>query len=273
MASATVARAGLGAFLGNPPFCHTPPLPGISISNMHVAALWRYPVKSMAGEPLSRVEITSAGLAGDRVVQVYRPNGRVATARTCPKLLGHRATLDASGEPLVDGRPWTDPAVLEDVRRAVEPEARLARDEALDRFDILPLLVVTDGAVAAFGRDVRRLRPNIVIAGVEGLAERGWAGGELRIGDVRIGIQGLRRRCVMTTFDPDTLQMDPSVIRDIVKRFGGHFALDCFVIHGGDIAVGQPVEVTLPDHESTAASRATAPGISRSEPALPAKGA
>ena len=40
-----------------------------------------------------------------------------------------------------------------------------------------PLLVATDGAaVAAFGRDIRRLRPNIVIAGVEGLAERDWAG-------------------------------------------------------------------------------------------------
>ena len=243
------------------------------MGNVHVGALWRYPVKSMAGEPLTRAEITSSGVAGDRVVQVYRPNGRVATARTCPRLLGHRGTLDASGEPLVDGRPWSDPTVLDDVRRAVEPGASLARDEALDRFDILPLLVVTDGAVAAFGRDVRRLRPNIVIAGVEGLAERGWAGGELRIGNVRIGIQGLRRRCVMTTFDPDTLQQDPAVIRDIVKRFGGHFALDCFVIHGGEIKVGQAVELTMPDHVSTALSHTAAPGISKREPASPAKGA
>jgi uncharacterized protein YcbX len=234
---------------------------------MHVAALWRYPVKSMAGEPLTRAEVTASGLAGDRVVQVYRPNGRVATARTCPRLLGHRATLDASGEPLVDGRPWTDSAVLEDVRRAVEPGASLARDENLDRFDILPLLVVTDGAVAAFGRDVRRLRPNIVIAGVAGLAERGWAGSELRVGDVRIGVQGLRRRCVMTTFDPDTQEQDPAVIRDIVTRFGGLFALDCFVIQAGEIALGQTVELTRPDQESSAVSHATAPGISRSEPA------
>jgi uncharacterized protein YcbX len=209
---------------------------------MHVAALWRYPVKSMAGESVRRVHISSSGLAGDRIVQVYRTNGRVATARTSPGLLGHRATLDAAGEPLVDGRLWTDPSVLEDVRRHVDG-ATLSRDEADDRFDILPLLVATDGAIAAFGRDVRRLRPNLIIGGVEGLAERDWAGRELRIGNVSIGVQSLRGRCVMTTFDPDTLAQDPEVLRDIVRRFGGRLALDCFVIHGGEVEVGQPVEI------------------------------
>ena len=240
---------------------------------MYVAALWRYPVKSMAGEPLRRVEVSSSGLAGDRIVQVYRPNGRVATARTCPGLLGHRATLDASGEPLVDGRRWTDPSVLADVRRHVEPGATLARDESVDRFDILPLLVATDGAIAVFGRDLRRLRPNIVIGGVEGLAERGWPGRELRIGNVTIGVRSLRGRCVMTTFDPDTQAQDPEVLRDIVARFGGRLALDCFVIAGGEIGVGQAVEVAEMNHPDASESHAGAAGISRSEPASPAKGA
>ena len=225
---------------------------------MYLAALWRYPVKSMAGEPLSRTAVSTSGLTGDRIVQVYRANGRVATARTCPGLLGHRATLGPSGEPLVDGRPWTDPSVLEDVRRHVEPGATIARDEADDRFDILPLMVATDGAIAAFGRDVRRLRPNLVIGGVQDLAERSWPGRELRIGDVRIGIRSLRSRCVMTTFDPDTGAQDPGVLRDIVRRFGGRLALDSFVIQGGEIMVGQPVELVsselFPDNLSHAAA-------------------
>jgi uncharacterized protein YcbX len=238
---------------------------------MYVAALWRYPVKSMAGEPLDRAEVSRSGLAGDRLVQVYRPNGRVTTARTCPGLLGHRATLDRSGEPLVDGRHWTDPSVLDDVRRHVEPGATLARDESDDRFDILPLLVATDGAIAAFGRDARRLRPNLVIGGVEGLAEQAWPGRELRIGDVRIGIQSLRRRCVMTTYDPDTLAQDPEALRDIVKRFGGRLALDCFVIEGGEIAVGQPVELET-SNRFLPMSQMSGAGISTNEPALPAKG-
>jgi len=45
------------------------------------------------------------------------------------------------------------------VRRAAGEDAWLAEDDGPERFDVLPLLVATDGAVAAFGRDIRRLRP------------------------------------------------------------------------------------------------------------------
>jgi hypothetical protein len=41
-----------------------------------------------------------------------------------------------------------------------------------ERFDVLPLLVATDGAINHMGFDGRRLRPNIVIGGVEGMKER-----------------------------------------------------------------------------------------------------
>ena len=77
--------------------------------------------------------------------------------------------------------------ILAAVRGIVSPDARLVRDEGLDRFDILPLLVATDGAIAAFGRDGRRLRPNLVIGGVAGLEEREWEGGTLRIGEAHRG--------------------------------------------------------------------------------------
>jgi uncharacterized protein len=197
----------------------------------------------MAGERLESARVSASGIEGDRLVQARNRQGRVVTSRTHPGLLGHRATLDGRGEPLVDGRPWTDAGVLADVRKIAGPGAELVRDESLDRFDVLPLLVATDGAIAAFGRDGRRLRPNLVISGVEGLAERSWPGSQLRIGDVIIGVQDLRGRCVMTTFDPDTLVQDPEVLRDIVRRFGGKLALNCEVVRGGAIRTGEPVEL------------------------------
>jgi uncharacterized protein YcbX len=209
---------------------------------MWVAELWRYPVKSMAGEPLLRARLTPAGIDGDRIVQVRDAGGRTVTARTHPGLLQFRATLDSDGQPLVDGRPWSDPEVLSAVRRIVGPGARLVHDQSVDRFDILPLLVATDGAIAEFGRDRRRLRPNIVIGGVTGLAERRWQGGHLVVDDVDISIHDLRGRCVMTTFDPDTLVQDPGVLRDIVKRFAGKLALNCSVVIGGEIRVEQEVQ-------------------------------
>ncbi|MCS6290495.1 MAG: MOSC N-terminal beta barrel domain-containing protein [Nitrospira sp.] len=210
---------------------------------MRVAEIWRYPVKSMAGERLEHVRIGPLGIEGDRVVHVENEDGHVITSRTHHRLLGHHARLNESGEPVVDGRLWSDPNVRMDVEDIVGPGAKLVRDDSSDRFDVLPLLVATDGAITAFGHDGRRLRPNLVIGGVEGLAERSWPGQCLRIGDVVIGIQDLRGRCIMTTFDPDNLKQDRQILTDIVRKFEGALALNCFVIRGGEIRVGDHVEL------------------------------
>ena len=210
---------------------------------MYVKEIWRYPVKSMAGESLAKTNVSPLGIDGDRVILVVNSQGRVVTARSHPALLGHKGTTSADGMPLVDGRPWSEPSVLADVRAIAGPRAALIHDESADRFDILPLLVATDGAIAAFGRDGRRLRPNVVIGGVDGLDERKWPGRRLRIGSVVINLDSLRGRCVMTTYDLDTLQHDPTVLKDIVKRFGGELALNSAVEHSGVIEVNQKVEL------------------------------
>ena len=210
---------------------------------MHIAELWRYPVKSMAGEPLGEAAVLADGISGDRVVQVRNASGRVVTSRTRPRLLGHKAVLGPGGEPLVDGRPWSSPDVAADVEAAAGDGARLVRSGTDRRFDVLPLLVATDGAVAAFGEDGRRLRPNIVVAGVEGLAERSWEGRVLSAGAVLIQLADLRQRCVMTTFHPDTLEQDPEILRRIQREFGGSLALDAGVLRPGIIRIGDPVEL------------------------------
>ncbi len=217
---------------------------------MELAAIWRYPVKSMAGERLTQAALDALGIAGDRLLGVASASGRILTARTHPRLLGHRATLDPVGEVLVDGRPWEDPSVARDVEEIGGPGARLRLFAGDDRFDVLPLLVATDGAIAAFGHDGRRLRPNLIIGGVPGMSERDWPGAELRIGAVRIGIQDRRARCIMTSFDPDTLAQDREVTRSIYERFENQLALNAFVITGGRIAVGDAVELLPPDTES-----------------------
>jgi uncharacterized protein YcbX len=210
---------------------------------MRVAELWRYPVKSLGGERLERAVVSANGIAGDRIVHVQNGRGRVMTARTHPRLLGLHARLGDDGEPLIDGRPWTAAESAAAVRAAAGPEATLARYDGPERFDVLPLLVATDGAIAALGVDGRRLRPNIVIAGVPGVLERQWPGRRLRIGEVVIALEKLRGRCVMTTYDPDTQVQDLSVLQRIVDDFDGRMALDSAVLAGGTIAVGDPVEL------------------------------
>jgi MOSC domain-containing protein len=213
---------------------------------MFVQELWRYPVKSMRGERLDAAEIGVDGIDGDRLVHVRESSGRVVTSRYRPGLLGFDGTLGPDGEPLVDGEPWSSAGTLARVRAVTAPDVELVRFHGVDRgqrYDVLPLTVLTDGMARAVGVDHRRFRPNILIGGVDQLEETGWTGSYLLIGDVLIGIRKRRSRCVMTTFDPDTLEQDPSVLKRVVRSFEGSVALDCWVEVSGRIAVGDPVTV------------------------------
>jgi hypothetical protein len=213
-------------------------------------------VKSLAGESLSATVLGPDGVPGDRLVRVRGPEG-VRTSRRQFRLLGLRGTLDGNGRPCINGHSWDSPEALTLVKNAAGADAWLEAWEGLDRFDILPLLVATDGAVAAFGGDIRRLRPNVLIGGVEGLEERQWAGLELHIGGAIVRLDSLRGRCHMTTVDPDTLEVNPAVLRDIVRRFDGKLALDAEVVRGGTIRVGDPVELVDPTITVNASSLST----------------
>jgi MOSC domain-containing protein len=209
---------------------------------VHVKELWRYPVKSMAGERIKRADVELEGINGDRTVLVVR-KGKVVTARTDYRLLGLRGTFGDEGVPKISGYAWDSPQALALVQAAAGPEATLLRYQGVEVFDVLPLLVATDGAIQHLGIDGRRLRPNIVIGGVPGLQERAWPGRRLRIGEVIIQAVKLRGRCVMTTYDPDTLRQDHNVLRRIGDEFEGRMALDCAVVQGGVISEGDPVTI------------------------------
>jgi uncharacterized protein len=213
---------------------------------MYVQQLWRYPVKSLKGEALEGAILIEDGIHGDRLVHVRRPNGRVITSRTHPRLLGLRGTLATDGTPLVDGHRWDSAEATALVQAAAVPAATLAYYDGPERFDILPLLVATDGAIAAFGEDGRRLRPNIVIGGVQGMTEREWPGRELHVGGEDgpiIRVDSPRARCVMTTYHPDTQVQDLNILNRIVREFDGELALNCAVVRPGTIRTGDPVRL------------------------------
>ena len=208
-----------------------------------VQEIWRYPVKSMAGESLGAADLTEAGVAGDRIMQVRNASGRIISARTRPLLLRHRATLSSDNQVRVDGRPW----IREDVARDVEAHAgvgtRLVQSDSKDRLDIIPLLVVCDMIVV---QDPRLFLPHLVVGGGLGLAEQQWEGARLRIGPVVIGMEDLRTRCIMTTFDPDSGEQNLGVLERIRKEFNAELGLNSFVVAPGRISVGDAVELIPP---------------------------
>jgi len=211
---------------------------------MHVSEIWRYPVKSLKGERLNETEITKLGIPGDRQIAVIRTiNGRFLTSRSKPRLLGLQGSINANGVPTINGLLWDSAEALELVREAAGELVTLEQIPAPQAFDVLPLLVATDGAARYLNIDHRRLRPNILLADVPELEERKWPGKIIAIGDVRIHAEKLRDRCVMTTFDPDTQAQDPSVLLRIVRELDGSTALDSSVITPGKIRVGDAAAI------------------------------
>src|SRR5438132_508478 len=67
----------------------------------HRFELWRYPVKSMAGERVTQIQVGELGFADDRKVLVRAGNGHVVTSRTHRQLLGLKGTLGADGQPQI----------------------------------------------------------------------------------------------------------------------------------------------------------------------------
>lgn len=209
---------------------------------LRVGGLWRYPVKSLRGEQLDRAAVTSTGIPGDRVVHVRGAKG-LLTGRTRHRLLTVPAWTGPDGQPLVDGHPWHSADAAAVITAAGGPDARLVAETAIDRFDVLPLLVATDAEADRLGVDARRLRPNLVITGAAPGAERDWPGRALRIGTALLGVHSLRPRCIVTTIDPDTGAQDLDVLRRVRRDFDGSVALNCWVLEDGDVGVGDPVAV------------------------------
>src|SRR4051812_46839963 len=148
---------------------------------IRVGGLWRYPVKSLAGESLPAVDLTADGVRGDRLVHVRSPRGPL-TGRTRTGLLTLPATTAANGDILVAGHAWQSAEAQALVAERAGADATLAAYSGPERFDIANLLVATDGELDEFavrhGRplDVRRLRPNVVLTGVPFGATAQWAG-------------------------------------------------------------------------------------------------
>lgn len=96
---------------------------------MHVKELWRYPVKSMAGQQVDRIQVDELGFENDRTVLVLDERRRIATSRTYHRLLGLEGKVNPEGETTINGYAWNSPEALALVRTAVGQSATLIHFE------------------------------------------------------------------------------------------------------------------------------------------------
>lgn len=227
-----------------------------------VAGLWRYPVKSMAGEALEAVDVSWHGLAGDRRWAFVR-NGMTQsgfpwfTLRQRADLSHYQPSFIEPANPdksrTVVRTPAgatldvTDPALASEL----DPDGvRLIR-QTRGVFDSFPLSLITTRTIDRLGEmvgaqlDPRRFRPNILVELDEEapFAEDEWVGRVLAIGGMRMRIDQQDRRCIVTTIDPVTAEKNPAVLRTIARERHGCLGVYGTTVAPGRVAIDDPVLV------------------------------
>jgi hypothetical protein len=93
--------------------------------------------------------------------------------------------------------------------------------------------------------EVRRFRPNVVVApgdGAAGFIEDAWIGRTVRIGDeVEVGVTGPCPRCIMTTLAQGDLPKDSGILRTAAKHNQVNVGVYGSVLRGGEIHRGDAV--------------------------------
>jgi uncharacterized protein YcbX len=242
----------------------------------HVEAIFRYPVKSMAGERLESANLGWHGLAGDRRLALRRMDVRSEfpwlTASTLPDLLRfvpHRREECADGTHGVgdfpthvripDGglQPIFSPDLAAEIgRRYGAPVEMMQMKHGI--FDDASISVIASdtvgeiGRLAGLGLDVRRFRPNIVVRLVRAVPfqEDEWVGGVLYFGAESdapaIAVTMRDLRCSMVNLDPDTAGPAPEVMKAIVRANQNNAGIYGTVTRIGRLAVGQTIFLRLP---------------------------
>lgn len=223
-----------------------------------VVGLWRYPVKSMAGEPLPVADVSWHGLAGDRRWAFIR-NGMTQsgfpwlTIRERPDMGNYQPSFAEPARP--DASPTqvrtptgkvfdiADPALGAEL----DPEGVQLIRQKRGTFDSFPLSLITTQSIARMGEsvgtrlDVRRFRPNIVVEAADDapFLEDDWLGRVLRMGGVRMRIDQRDSRCAIITTDPVTAERNPAILRAVAGDRQG-----CLGVYGSTV---EPGRVALDD--------------------------
>jgi uncharacterized protein YcbX len=234
-----------------------------------ISAIFRYPVKSMAGELLDAATLGWHGIEGDRRLAFRRLNDKSGfpwlTASKFPQLLLYKPFgLDSNAAESLPTHVRTPEGKEYELRSdelRMEISSRYGGDLELmnlkhGTFDESPISVISLATVHSVAResgrgvdlcDLRRFRPNVVIEtnSSEPFEENRWVGRTLIFGEsgsgAAVGVTMKDERCVMVNFDPDTAERDSEVMKTVVRMNENYAGVYGTVVRAGELRVGQVV--------------------------------
>jgi uncharacterized protein YcbX len=232
-----------------------------------VRSLYRYPIKSMAGEPLPVAELSWHGFARDRRF-AFRRVGVVSgipwlTASKLEALVCYRpyhAGAEGDGRTLRVVTPEGDE--LEAHGAELRERLSQAHGQPVELFhwkhgmyDEAPLSLISTSTLTALERasgrelDVRRFRPNIVVEAASGepFAEDSWIGHVIAFGSrgpaAAMSVSRRDLRCHMINLDPETAAPDLRILRAVSQSHDAYAGVYGSTFRTGTVRVGDEVHL------------------------------
>ncbi len=251
-------------------------------SSAALTGLYRYPVKGLSPESLSRTVLQPGKtLPSDRCYAIengpigFNPsaprffpkinflmlmkNERLAALHTRFDDTSHVLIIDYNGKEAARGDLTT-----EEGRAAVEgffaenfaselrgpPKVLLSPGYSFSDLAAPVISIINLASVRSIEGVIKqpvnplRFRGNIHVSGWEAWSERGLPGKELKIGDARLKVVNEIVRCAATNVDPVTAKRDLEIPKTLMRSFGHDFCgIYAEVIAGGQIAPGDNIEI------------------------------
>jgi len=234
-----------------------------------ISAIFRYPVKSMAGELLEMARLSWHGIEGDRRLAFRRLDDKSGfpwlTASKLPQLLLYKPFgTDRNTAELLPTHVRTPDGKIYELRSdelKEEVSKRYGSDVELMNlkhgiFDEACISVISLGTLHGVAResgrdlDPRRFRPNVLIETdtAEPFEEDRWVGRTMMFGEENRGaavkVTMRDERCVMVNFDPDSAERDSEVMKTVVRMNQNYAGVYGTVVRAGELRVGQVVTLS-----------------------------
>ena len=223
-----------------------------------MAALRRYPVKSMGGEPLPSIELDRRGLSRDRWYAVEDEDGRFASGKSTTRfrrrdaVFGYSAGVEG-GRVVVRGAAGTwrvgDPALDEELSRAMGARVRVSAEAAVPHQDAGQVSIVGTASLdwcshyLGVDADPRRLRPNILVRTSLPFVEETWTGMSLHVGGAVLHVVERIERCRMVDLAQDGMSSATPLLAALAGERDLRLGVYASVETPGRIAVGDEIVV------------------------------
>jgi uncharacterized protein YcbX len=255
------------------------------MTDIHVAALYRYPVKGFSPEPLQRAEVAAGGaIPYDRAFAIengpigfdpaeprYLPKGRFLVLMRDERMAAFRTKFDErsgmfsiarDGEleieaslETAEGRAALEAWLAENFSGELRGRPKIVSapghsfsDKKAKLLHLVNLASVRELA-ARLGRavDPLRFRPNVIVDGAPAWAEIDWARSAIRLPQLLLKGESRTTRCAATNVDPETGARDMDIPRALEALYASaDFGIYLEARTTGAISVGDRIEALAP---------------------------